>query len=140
MLVDTSCQPTLRTGKPVHVIILGPNVLGSFGWWRADYRFVFDAVRARPRFRELCEKDGPAVDKAGTFKLHDIDDLKLLPAGTGCVYSFCERAPPPIVMPGQAEFPTSVLVTVAGVGMPFETQEHILKLSTECDSVSALAV
>ena len=73
--------------------------------WPSSYctrhRFVFDAVRRRQRFRELCKLDERNASNAhkldindiSTFELRDIDELAQLPIGTHCVYSFCEGAP-----------------------------------------------
>ena len=150
---DSACGPELS-------LLEGPS---SYG---AHHRFVFDAVRRRQRFRELCKLDERNASNAhkldindiSTFELRDIDELAQLPIGTHCVYSFCEGAPLHIqhmtpFIGGWHGWPPRctrhasgsravdrLFSSLAGVGMPLETQERILKLSTECGDVCALAV
>uniref|UniRef100_A0A6T7ZWS0 Histone-lysine N-methyltransferase, H3 lysine-79 specific n=1 Tax=Cryptomonas curvata TaxID=233186 RepID=A0A6T7ZWS0_9CRYP len=77
------------------------------------HKFVFDAVLKKLHMENRFAL--PVSWSEGQWYPRDIDDMRRMPGNPHCVYSFW-------------------------VGMPFKTQEHILRLCARCPTVRAIAV
>ncbi len=77
------------------------------------HSFVFDAVLKKLHIENRFAL--PVAWSEGQWYPRDIDDMRRMPGNPHCVYSFW-------------------------VGMPFKTQEHILRLCAQCTTVRAIAV
>lgn len=77
------------------------------------HKFVYDAVLKKLYMEKRFAL--PVAWSEGQWCPRDIHNMRHMPGNPHCVYSFW-------------------------VGMPFETQEHILKLCARCPTVRAIAV